>query len=49
MNSTHPFYPILIPNTSYVKDLVPTLVVQGGGSRTVVTTQAFCELISVRV
>ena len=29
MNSTHPFYPILIPNTSYVKKLIMFI----GGSR----------------
>ena len=29
MNSTHPFYPILIPNTSYVKQIILFV----GGSR----------------
>ena len=39
MNSTQPFYPILIPNTSYVKKTLYVLRGVPGGPKTVIKNE----------
>ena len=49
MNSTHPFYPILIPNTSYVNFFIFFVFVVPVGPKTLKKILIISKIISTRV